>query len=160
MSDYRGGFGLEIRFIGHFNTRLVITLNYSAIADFHTLQTTTVHVVFSVCCVLTSLTLVTASNYGNSSSAPTKSSLHKLPYNLRTTHSVTTLTNFQTRLGYDILERIEWKTPFIVVIQLCPWERVCLRRRYSVTTAYTCLLKICCLPAKCCFVVYFEVVTQ
>jgi hypothetical protein len=32
-------FGLEIGFIDHFHTRLVITLNYSAITDFHTLQT-------------------------------------------------------------------------------------------------------------------------
>jgi hypothetical protein len=41
MGDYRRGFGLEIGFIDHFNTRLVNTLNYSAIADFHTLQITT-----------------------------------------------------------------------------------------------------------------------
>jgi hypothetical protein len=31
------GFGLVTPFIGHFNTLLVITLHYSAIADFHTL---------------------------------------------------------------------------------------------------------------------------
>jgi hypothetical protein len=43
MSDYRWGFGLEIGFIGHFNTRLVTTINYSAIADLHTLQITTAH---------------------------------------------------------------------------------------------------------------------
>jgi hypothetical protein len=35
MSDSRQDFGLEIVFIDHFNTRLVITLNYSAIADLH-----------------------------------------------------------------------------------------------------------------------------
>jgi hypothetical protein len=40
MSDYRWGFGLEIGFIDHFNTRLMTTLNYSAIADLHTLQIT------------------------------------------------------------------------------------------------------------------------
>jgi hypothetical protein len=32
------GFALDIGFIGHFSTQLVITLNYSAIDDFHTLQ--------------------------------------------------------------------------------------------------------------------------
>jgi hypothetical protein len=40
MSDSRRGFGLNIGFINHFNTQLVITLNYSAIADFHALQVT------------------------------------------------------------------------------------------------------------------------
>jgi hypothetical protein len=43
MSDYRRGLGLEIHFIFHFNTRLVITLNYSAIAVLHTLQFTVTH---------------------------------------------------------------------------------------------------------------------
>jgi hypothetical protein len=37
MSDYRRGFGLEIGFIGHFSTKLLITINYSGIADFHAL---------------------------------------------------------------------------------------------------------------------------
>lgn len=36
-SDSRHGFGLESGFINHFNTRLISTLNYSAIADLHTL---------------------------------------------------------------------------------------------------------------------------
>jgi hypothetical protein len=35
------GFGLVIGFIDHFNTQLMTTLNYSAIADPHTLQFTT-----------------------------------------------------------------------------------------------------------------------
>jgi hypothetical protein len=42
MSEYRWGFELEIGFIDHFNTRLMTTLNYSAIAELHTLQITTV----------------------------------------------------------------------------------------------------------------------
>jgi hypothetical protein len=42
--DSRRGFGLEIGFIDHFNTRLVATLNYCTIADLHTLQITTAHV--------------------------------------------------------------------------------------------------------------------
>jgi ethanolamine utilization microcompartment shell protein EutS len=37
-SDSRLGFGLDIGFIDHFSTQLVITVNYNAIADFHTLQ--------------------------------------------------------------------------------------------------------------------------
>jgi hypothetical protein len=55
MSDYRRGFGLDIGFIDHFNTRLVTTLNYSAIADFHTLIKS-----FPACSVFTSSCLVTA----------------------------------------------------------------------------------------------------
>jgi hypothetical protein len=33
----RRGFGLDIGFIDNFNTRLAITLNYSAIANLHIL---------------------------------------------------------------------------------------------------------------------------
>jgi hypothetical protein len=40
LSDYRRGFVLDIGFIDNFTTQLVITLNYSAIADLHTLHTT------------------------------------------------------------------------------------------------------------------------
>jgi hypothetical protein len=42
-SDYWQGFGLDIEFIDHLNTQLVITCNYSAIANFHTLQFTRAH---------------------------------------------------------------------------------------------------------------------
>jgi hypothetical protein len=46
------GFGMEIGFMNHFNTRPVNTLNYSAIADFHTLQITNAHTKsFSLLCV-------------------------------------------------------------------------------------------------------------
>jgi hypothetical protein len=38
MSDYRRGFGVDIKFTDHFSTQLVITLNYSAIADLHSSQ--------------------------------------------------------------------------------------------------------------------------
>jgi hypothetical protein len=37
------GFGLEIEFTDHFYTRLMITLNYSAIAELHNLQITIAH---------------------------------------------------------------------------------------------------------------------
>jgi hypothetical protein len=39
MSDYKWSFGLDIGFIDHFNTQLVITLNYGAISNFHILHT-------------------------------------------------------------------------------------------------------------------------
>jgi hypothetical protein len=38
-----GGFGFEIGFIDHFNTRPVTTFNYNAVADFYTLQITAAH---------------------------------------------------------------------------------------------------------------------
>jgi hypothetical protein len=41
MGDSRRSFGLDFGFITHFNTQLVITLNYSAIVNLHTLQMTT-----------------------------------------------------------------------------------------------------------------------
>jgi hypothetical protein len=40
MNDCRRSLGLVIIFIDYFTTELVTTLNYSAIADFHTLQIT------------------------------------------------------------------------------------------------------------------------
>jgi hypothetical protein len=40
VCDFRRGFGLDIGFIDNFNTQLVITFNYSAIADLHTPQIT------------------------------------------------------------------------------------------------------------------------
>jgi hypothetical protein len=60
MSDSRRSFGLNIGFIGHFNTQLVITLNYSAITNFHTLQITGANAKsFPACYVFTSNCLVT-----------------------------------------------------------------------------------------------------
>jgi hypothetical protein len=44
MSDYRRVFGLDIGFINHFNTQLVITLNYSAVDDLRTFQITVTHI--------------------------------------------------------------------------------------------------------------------
>jgi hypothetical protein len=60
-------FWLVIRFIGHSDTQLVITLNYIAIASFHTLQN---HAVFTSSC------LVTISNNGYSYASGLKSSLN------------------------------------------------------------------------------------
>jgi hypothetical protein len=102
MSDYRWGFGLEIGFIDHFNTRLMTTLNYSAIADFHTLQITTAHAKSFQSVVSAP---VTALNSGDFSTALTESSLHRHPYNSLPTPSVTTLMNFHICLSYNILAR-------------------------------------------------------
>jgi hypothetical protein len=44
MSDSRRCLGSDIGFIDHFITQLVITLNYSAIADLRSLQITVLHI--------------------------------------------------------------------------------------------------------------------
>jgi hypothetical protein len=70
------GLGLDIGFIDYFNTKLVITHNYSVIANFHTLQLTRAHTKpFPALSVFISSCLVTASNNGCSSSSVFKSSL-------------------------------------------------------------------------------------
>jgi hypothetical protein len=75
--DSRRGFGLVIGFIEHFKTQLVITLNFSAIADFHTLQITSAHAKsFPARSVFTSSCLVMASSNGYSSPSELKSSLN------------------------------------------------------------------------------------
>jgi hypothetical protein len=63
-SGYRPGFGLDIGFIDHFNIQLVITFNYSAIADFHTLEFTRAYAkssparsVFTSSCLVEALTM-------------------------------------------------------------------------------------------------------
>jgi hypothetical protein len=43
MCETFDGFGLEIGFIDHINSRLVTTLNYNTIADYHILHITTTH---------------------------------------------------------------------------------------------------------------------
>jgi hypothetical protein len=80
MSDSQRGFGSEIGFIDHVNTQLVIKVNYSAIANFHTLQIATAHAKhFPGCSVFTNCSLVTASNSGDSSASALKSPLNVLP---------------------------------------------------------------------------------
>jgi hypothetical protein len=70
MCDYSQGFGLVIRFIDHLHRRIVSKRNYSATANLHALQVTTAPVKsFPVCCVFSSLSLVTASNSGDSSTS-------------------------------------------------------------------------------------------
>jgi hypothetical protein len=76
MSDSRRGFRLD-NVIDHFNTQLVTTLNFSAIANIHTLQFTRAHAKsFPARGVFSSSYLVTASNNGYSSDSVFKSSLN------------------------------------------------------------------------------------
>jgi hypothetical protein len=82
LNDYRRGLDWRSDLSTTFNTYLVSTFNYNAIADFHTLQIIIAHAhVFLVSCVFISRSLVMASNSGDSSTAPTKSSLYGLSYN-------------------------------------------------------------------------------
>jgi hypothetical protein len=76
-SDYWRDFGLEVGFFDHL--QVVTTNNYNTIANFHTLQITAAHAK-SFQCAFTSRFPVTDLNNGDSSTVPTKSSLHRLPY--------------------------------------------------------------------------------
>jgi hypothetical protein len=75
--DSRRDFGLEIGFIDNVNTQHVITLNYSVIANFHTLQTTSAHTKsLPASSVFTGHFLVTALNNGYCSASGLKFSLN------------------------------------------------------------------------------------
>jgi hypothetical protein len=86
-------FGLDIGFTDHFNIQLVITLNYSAIADLHTLQITVTHtsvlsllphvswqrlLTVEILQLLRSCLIWMVAPFQLSTLAPTKSSLHRL----------------------------------------------------------------------------------
>jgi hypothetical protein len=77
MSDYRRGLRLVIRFTDHFNTQLVITFNYSPIANFPTLELTRARAnPFPPRSVFNSICLVTAPNNDYSPASGLKSSLN------------------------------------------------------------------------------------
>jgi hypothetical protein len=115
-----------------------------------------------VCCVLTSRSLVTASNNADSSAsalslllsgdylttpvtAPTNSSLQRLPYNsLNLPDNPPELQN-PSRLWYLGTDRVENTVHCCTPIN--SRECVCLWRRYLVTAAHSCLLRICPLAA-------------
>jgi hypothetical protein len=75
--DSRRGFELDIGLIDHFNAQLIIILNYSVIANFHTLQFIRAHAkCFPVHSVFTSSCLVTAPNNCFTSASALKSFLN------------------------------------------------------------------------------------
>jgi hypothetical protein len=88
ISDFQRGFGFDIGFLDHFNKWPMNTLNYSAIADLHTLRITREHTKsFPACSVFTSCFSVMASTNRDSSAStvtpfpagsrlPTKSELN------------------------------------------------------------------------------------
>jgi hypothetical protein len=76
VSDFRRGIGLEIGFIDHL--QVVTSNNYNIIAIFHTLQITTAHGKFFQA-VFTCRFPVPDLTNGDSSTAPTKSSLQATP---------------------------------------------------------------------------------
>jgi hypothetical protein len=148
-NDYKRGLILKIGFIDQSNTRLVTTINYNANADLHTSRISTAPSVFSVCYVFTSRSLVASNSVDSSASTFTSllagSQLHRLRFlftdsltNLLTSKLVSVITS---RHGPRRKHRSS------VVVQLFPWEHVCLPSRYSVMTPYIRLLKICCLAA-------------
>jgi hypothetical protein len=135
---------LEIGFIDHFNTRLVTTLKYSAIADLHTSQIITAHAIFFSLLSLV-VSLVTAYNIGGSSTTPTKSSLHRLPYNSITSKLVPLITSWHVPR-----RKHHCCTPIFPV-------GTCLFAKALHTNGCVYLLRIC-LPISRYFVVCFKVV--
>jgi hypothetical protein len=108
---YRRGFGLDIGFIDHFNTRLVTIFNYSSITNFHTLQITKSNAKsFPACGAFTSIFLVTASNNGYSSASRLMFSLYggplpTLTFANPTKSSQTNLPALTLSLAYNISAR-------------------------------------------------------
>jgi hypothetical protein len=145
-SDYRWDLNWETRFIDHFNTWLVTTFNCSAIANLHTLQTTTANAKPSQSVtVSTRHSLVTTSNSGDSSASELTllpagsqlhrlSSLHRLPYNWLTSKLVWIITSLQGP---------HTKHCFQQFLYCCTWNRCCgnlLCSRYLVTDLYTTII--------------------
>jgi hypothetical protein len=135
--DSRRGFGLDIRFTDHLNTRLVTTLNYSLIADLHTLQITTAHAKsFPACRVFTISFLLTDSNNGYSSASVLKSSLNG--------GSLPTASSCSSCPPYNPKARTTVKKPFPAVsllLHVACWRGnlfVCDRRLYTAVHATMC----------------------
>jgi hypothetical protein len=118
----RRGFGLDIAFIDHFNTQLAITLNYSAIADLHTLQITS---------VLSLLQLPLAASWWRLLTVAIP-----LPLWMATSFQLSVLatTNWLPQtVPVVISQHGPHRKHCSVAVQLIPWENVCLRSRYSAT---------------------------
>jgi hypothetical protein len=148
-SDSRRGFGLGIAFIDHL--QVVTTNNYNITADFHTLQLTSAHAESFYSVVFTSRSLVAASNSGDSSSASTKPSLHKLPYNWLTS-------NLSLAYNISAWNNRKHSSPIvapIVSMGTCLFAKALLGNGRVYLPIKNVLPTI-----ECCFVVCFEVVTQ
>jgi hypothetical protein len=105
---------LETLFIGHFNTRLVTTLNYSAIANRHTLQITAAYT-NSFKSTVTSRFPVTDLNNGDSSNEPTNSSLEETPVQFGILTSIVLLVSHRHGLTEN--------ASLLLLLQSFPWER-------------------------------------
>lgn len=136
MWDHWRSFGFHIEFIGHFNTRLVITLNYSVIADLRTLQTTRAHkLMFLVCYSL----LVTARTRAIPLLPCSRPPRTTAPFQL--SHSCSSFLLITT----PVLTTVENTVPnstFTFARGLLPRETVCLRS--LLRNGYTILRKPTC----------------
>jgi hypothetical protein len=116
-------------FTNHFSIQLVITLNYSPTADFHSLQITTAHAKsFPARSVFTSSCLVTASNNGYSSASWLKSSVNggSLP-------------------TVPFLQGLPYRTDLVaqIVFLITPRHGLSRKHRFQ---QYLC----CCMSIRCC----------
>jgi hypothetical protein len=138
---------LEIRFVYHL--QVVTTNNYNTIANFHILQITRAHTK-SFQSAFASRFPVTDLNNGGSSTAPSKSSFHRLPYNRLTSKLVAIITSRhgprRKRRSFLYSKRFSGN---VFVPRSLP------------SNSYVYLLIKSLLPSSgCCFVVCFEVITQ
>jgi hypothetical protein len=147
LNDSQWGFELVIGFIDHFTTWLVATLNYSTITVFQTLHIITARIK-SFQSAFTSRFLVTDLNNRHSSTAPTKSPLHRLLYNWLPSKLFPLITP---------QHRPTENTAILFFFLVFPWEHVCLLRCYPVTVL---LIKNLLPSSGCCFVVCFDIITQ
>jgi hypothetical protein len=131
----RPGFGLVIGLIDHLYTHLGTTSNYSAIANLHNSQITTVLAKsFPACSVFTSRSLVTASNSGDSSALHAQALSSQPP--VQDWHGCP---NF---LPYN---SSAWptETPPFILVCLPVAAGTCVTSRSLAAAAYSCLLRIC-----------------
>jgi hypothetical protein len=125
MRNYKWGYRLDIGFIDHFNTQLVITFNYSAILNIHTLQNIRAYTkplpAFNV---FTSNCLVMASNNVYSSASGLKSFLNG--GSLLTACSCSSCSPYNPS-AWTTVENIISNNTSIVARRVLQRESVCLR---------------------------------
>jgi hypothetical protein len=161
------GFWIGHGFMDHFNTQLIITLNYSVIGNFHTLQFTRAHnKSLQACSVFTSRCLVMAPSVAIHLFPFSSPLWMAAPFQLPTfltadSHTFhTNLLVFSSLPDYQLstfvtnwlLQTVPVKTSqhglhensSSVAVRLFPWENV-----WEAVTQqplwYICLLRICCL---------------